>query len=141
MEQARGFAHFRQYPAWTCGPARIVGGEVILDESRAGQYYIHDAPPLMFELAALALDDGAGDHSSILAFVRRYGLLWHGREDLGSGECRESLESWLLEAYVMYRLISLCSILRDSRETGSIDSGRRMVASLPKHTRMLMLSQ
>lgn len=77
---------------WVRGPAHIVDNscEIVLDEDRIERYVLYQNTGLLFELAGL----GDGDKvQKALAFVRRYGLLWHGEEHLGSGEFRESLEA------------------------------------------------
>jgi hypothetical protein len=122
-----GLAQWRQYPQWVRGPARIVGDEVVLDENRAETYDIHErAKDLVFlELAELAWGRNQVDPRAISSFVRKNGLLWHGAEELGSGECRESLEDWRYEALVMTLVLELWSDLRKSIRQDSADPLRR----------------
>jgi hypothetical protein len=122
-----GLAQWRQYPQWVRGPARIVGDEVVLDENRAETYDIHErAKDLIFlELAELAWGRNDLDPRAISSFVRRSGLLWHGAAELGSGECRESLEDWRHEALVMTLVLELWSDLRKSIRQDSADPLRR----------------
>ena len=81
------------FSEWVRGPARIADGEVILDEDRAERYTPHSIDQAIFELAA------ASDYQDLRAFVRRYGLLWHGPDSLGTGECRESVSNWQTAVY------------------------------------------
>ena len=86
-------------PRWAKGPARIEGGEIILGKDRATAYDFaqpEESERMAFELAALPWREK--DQRKVVSFVRRYGLLWHGWDDMRSGECRESLEDWWREA-------------------------------------------
>lgn len=88
-----GFEVMSASPYWIRGPAWIDTDslEIVLDEVRAQPYYLYEGEGLLFDLAGL----GEGDKAqNVLAFVRRYGLLWHGADKVGSGECRESLYAW-----------------------------------------------
>ena len=90
-----------QHPEWVRGAAYTEGNEVILDESRAQRYFLHEpeqTEKMAFDLAAMAFHRSGRDPQRAVAFVRRYGLLWHGMNELGSGGCRESLEDWWHEA-------------------------------------------
>jgi len=119
-----GVANWRQYPAWARGPARIEGDDIVLDESRAEEYYLFEPTDLMFDLADLAADPANPDPRGALAFVRRYGLLWHGKEALGSGECREPLGDWWRESYVLAVTADLYVRLKESARSGSAESLR-----------------
>jgi hypothetical protein len=117
-------ASWRQYPSWARGPARIEGDEIILDEGRAEEYYLFEPTDLMFDLAALAADPANPDSRGALAFVRRYGLLWHGKEALGSRECREPLSDWWEESYALAVTADLYVRLKESARSGSAESLR-----------------
>jgi hypothetical protein len=121
VRQQRGIAQWRQYPFWAHGHARIAGDEVILDEARAERYYMYESTDLMFELADLAADWNKRDARDVLAFVRRYGLLWHGADDLGTGECREPLSKWWDESRMLAVIMDLYVDLKESAKVGSAD--------------------
>lgn len=90
-------------PVWARGRARVENEEIILDEARAEKYGFEnpEASELMaFDLAVLSLHPG--DKKEVVSFVGRYGLLWHGADDLGIGECRESLQDWWAESARLY---------------------------------------
>jgi hypothetical protein len=111
-----------QQPEWTKGPARIEGKEVILDARRANRYWIYEfeqAEQMAFDLAAMAFYSTGRDPQQVVAFVRRYGLLWHGADKLGSGECRESLDDWWLEAEKLSSVLSMSTKLGESMREGS----------------------
>jgi len=109
-----------QYPQWVRGPAHIVEDQVVLDTRRAEPYFIHEADnDLMFAFARLAADLDNLDERDVLAFVRRYGLLWHGAEDLSSGKCSEPLAEVWAEARFFLELLELYANLRDSVRSGS----------------------
>jgi uncharacterized protein YciU (UPF0263 family) len=120
MAEFTGLPMLAQYPQWVRGPARIVEDEVVLDGERAERYYLHDNEnELMFDFAALAADFEDLDERDVLAFVRRYGLLRHGAEDLDAGECRESLVDILVEAAFFAELLDLYTRLKKSIRAGS----------------------
>lgn len=119
-EEREGIVTWQGLPEWVRGPARIVGGEIILDEGRAEHYLLHNADEALLELAACSSAEG------FEAFVRRYGLLWHGPDFLTTGECRESLSDWRKEAREAKLLISLHMKLTEAVKTGSIDPVRSL---------------
>lgn len=119
--ERRGSATWRQYPHWARGPARIVGEDVILDEDRAEHYFLYEPTDLLFDLADLGADPNNRDPRAVLSFVRRYGLLWHGAEDLGSGECQEPLSKWWEEARILALTGDFYVRLKDSLEAGSVE--------------------
>jgi hypothetical protein len=121
VSQQRGIAQWRQYPFWARGRARIVGDEVVLDEDRAEQYYMYESADLMFKLADLAADWNKRDARDVLAFVRRYGLFWHGADDLGTGECREPLSKWWDESRLLAVIMDLYVDLKESVKVGAAD--------------------
>jgi hypothetical protein len=114
-------ANWKQYPHWARGPARVVGREIVLDEGRAEQYYIFEPTDLLFDLADLGAGPHMRDPREATSFARRYGLLWHGAEHLGSGKCREPLGDWWREAGMLAAMGDLYMRLRDSLQTGSTE--------------------
>jgi hypothetical protein len=116
-----GVASWRQYPFWARGPARIEGDEIVMYEAMAQEYYLFEPTDLMFDLADLAADPANPDSHGALAFVRTYGLLWHGKEDLGSGKCRESLSDWWRESYTFAVTADLYVRLKDSVQSGTAE--------------------
>jgi len=121
MGQA-GSAYWFQFPQWVRGPAKIVGNEIVLDEGRAEEYYIHEPTDLLPDLAGLAefLDSRSKGERLAVAFARRHGLLWHGPDKVGTGECREQLREWL-HAAINIRVTALLYVrLVDSIESGSV---------------------
>jgi hypothetical protein len=119
-----GVASWRQYPIWARGPARIEGDEIVMYEAMAQEYYLFEPTDLMFDLADLAADPANPDSHGALAFVRTYGLLWHGKEDLGSGKCRELLSDWWKESYMLAVTADLYVRLKESVRSGSAESLR-----------------
>lgn len=121
MSDQTGMAQWLQYPFWTRGPAHIVGegteAEVVLDEARAETYYMFGTRNLSFELAYLARDTNNLDTDDLLAFVRRYGLLWHGEADLGTGNCRERVLDIWVESGMLSLIIRMYSDMRSALET------------------------
>ncbi|MCA1728526.1 MAG: hypothetical protein LC751_03650 [Actinobacteria bacterium] len=106
------------FPEWVRGPARIADGEVVLDEDRAERYAPHSIDQAIFELAA------ANGYQDFRAFVRRYGLLWHGPDSLGTGACRESVSDWQKAAYEAATVVLLHMKLREAARKGSADPVR-----------------
>lgn len=105
---------------WVRGPAKIEDGEVVLDRGRAEKYEFLNAEAsemMAFELAALPWHKR--DEREVVTFVWRYGLLSHSAEDVGRGECRESLEDWWREATALHFVGAFYQSLMDSRESGS----------------------
>jgi hypothetical protein len=107
-------------PAWAKGPARIENGEIALDEERAEVYKFktpEDSERMAFDLAALSRQGST--ESDAVGFAGRYGLLWHGADDLGSGECREPLQEWWIEAGRLNFVGALYQAIVDSKRDGS----------------------
>jgi hypothetical protein len=104
---------------WVRGPARIDDHnyEIVLDEDRAERYMLYQDSGLVFDLAGLG--EGANRLQEALAFVRRYGLLWHGAQDLGSGQCREPLDVWFEAIGYLRFAMALYQSLRESVRIGS----------------------
>jgi hypothetical protein len=111
-----------EHPEWVRGPARVKDQEIVLDESRAEKYWLYEseqAEQMAFDLAAMALHRSGRDPQQAVAFVRRYGLLWHGPDKLGSGECRESLGNWWLAAEPLFSMLSMSIALGEAMREGS----------------------
>lgn len=111
-----------EQPEWVKGPARIEGKEIVLDESRAEKYWFYESAQvdqIAFDLAAMALHRSGRDPQQAVAFVRRYGLLWHGADQLGSGNCRESLDSWWLEGEKLFTVLHTATKLGEALREGS----------------------
>ena len=80
----------------------------------------HNLEQAIFELAT------ANDYQDIRAFVRRYGLLWHGRDALGTGECRESVSDWQQAAYEAATVVLLYMRLREAARTSTAEPVRSL---------------
>jgi hypothetical protein len=122
-----------QQPEWAKGPARIEGQEVVLDESRAERYWFYEseqAELMAFDLAAMAFYRSGRDPQQAKAFVRRYGLLWHGADKLGSGECRETLDDWWLAAEKLSSVLYVSVGLGEAMREGSAAPIRRFFEGL-----------
>jgi hypothetical protein len=110
-------ASFSPYgPEWIRGPASIEGGEVRLDRKRVEKYRISETHDLLFSLASM----DKGSPEDVKAFVRRYGLLWHGPDELG-GELRESLRGWVRVGTELVETMKFSTDLADAERTGSIE--------------------
>src|SRR3712207_6565140 len=116
------------------GPARIADGEVILDDDRAEIYGIHERADdhIFIELAELAAGPGKLDPRDVVSFVRRNGLLWHGAESIGTGECREPLTEWWNESWIMRSLLQVYVGLKHSLKVGSASPLREVLKRIPK---------
>lgn len=122
-----------EHPEWAKGPARIEGGEIVLDESKAQKYWLYEAEQterMAFDLAAMAFHTSGRDPQQAKAFVRRYGLLWHGPDKLGSGECRESLGDWWSAAEGLSALLAMSTALGEAMRDRSADPVRRFFARI-----------
>jgi hypothetical protein len=117
-----GVSNWRQYPHWARGSAHIDEGEIVLDESRAEKYFLFKPVDLLFEFADLTAPDPTNpDPQRAIAFARRYGLLWHGAEDLGNGQCREPLQKWWNESYDLAVVLDLYVRLTEAVEANSAE--------------------
>ena len=108
-------------PVWARGRARVENEEIILDEARAEEYGFENpeaSERMAFDLAVLSLHPG--DKKEVVSFVGRYGLLWHGADDLGSGECRESLQDWWAESARLYLVGLFYDALMKSKRDESV---------------------
>lgn len=127
-----GLAQWRSYPQWVRGPVRITDDEVILDEDRAESYGIHERADnhIFIELGELAADRKF-DPRDVASFVRRNGLLWHGADSIGTGECREPLREWRAESQIMGMLLEVYVGLKDSINKGSASKLREVFERFP----------
>src|SRR5215213_2902466 len=107
-----GIVRWVGFPEWVRGPARIIDSEIILDENRAERYVPDHLDRAIFELAACS------DYQDFRAFLRRYGLLWHGPNSLGTGECRESVAEWQEAVYEANLILLLYMKLGEAERTG-----------------------
>jgi hypothetical protein len=55
----------------------------------------------------------------VLLLVRRYGLLWHGKDELGTGNCRECLDDWWQEAEKLSSVLLTSIRLGEAMRKGS----------------------
>lgn len=117
-EGSEGIVTWQGLPEWVRGPARIIDDEIVLDESRAEHYFLHNVDEALLELAACARAE------DFKAFVRRYGLLWHGSDSLNTGQCREALTEWHREAREAKLVVLLYMKLTEAMKTGSVDPMR-----------------
>lgn len=62
-----------------------------------------------------------------VAFARRHGLLWHGPNELGQGECRESLRDWWIAGAELSITILLYIALHEGLDAGSGEPVRRFL--------------
>jgi hypothetical protein len=115
-----------KFPKWARGPARIVGDEIILDEDRAELYHLGEAMYVEFALENLDEDYP----QSAVAFARKYGLLWHGAEHLGTGKCRERLSDWWNVAYELHFLLTLYRGVQESLRAGTVEPLSRLEIDL-----------
>jgi hypothetical protein len=67
-----------------------------------------------------------------VAFVRRYGLLWHGASDLGSGKCRESLVDWFEAIGGLCVTMGLYQSLEAAIRSGSLEPIRKLELPWPE---------
>ncbi len=116
---------YKQYPQWARGPARVENGYVVLDEDRATPYYMFEPQDLLFDLLAIYRPNSLDD-ADVIAFVRRYGLLYHGETELGSGECRESLGEWYDDLVDLNLVARLYIDLIESKRSTPTESMREV---------------
>ena len=122
----QGFAFWRQFPQWVKGPAHLEGEEIVLDENRAETYYIHGPEDLVFDLTTLSPLRPNYKTQDVVRFVRRHGLLWHGPEAIGSGECRESLRDLGVAGSKLRFIVIFHKRLMEAVETGSTEPLRSL---------------
>ena len=103
------------------------GSDIVLRREDAEDYAFFEEDrldKLVLDVAGLRnigtlADPERLDPRPALAFVRRHGLLWHGPEQLASGECREPLRSLYLEGEELTLSTALYMLLRESLNTSS----------------------
>lgn len=119
---------------WAKGQARVENGEIVLDRDRAKEYEFkkpEESERMAFDLAALVRH--VGNEREAKSFAGRYGLLWHGWEDLErGGECRESLEDWWREAGRLYFVGALYQSIWKSKRDGLRDESGRVIYQAKK---------
>jgi hypothetical protein len=106
------YTAYETSPAWTLwwrGPARLEDGFVEIEPDRAEPYAVHgeDVADLLWDLA------GIRRPTDTLAFIRRYGLLWHGP---GDGMYREAFADWKELADLLTRLLAQHIAIGRARE-------------------------
>jgi hypothetical protein len=117
---------------WAKGRAKVEHGEVILDEEDAKEYEVsspEDAEHMAFELASLPWH--RKDEREVKRFVQRHGLLWHGWDDVGSGECHESLDDWWSEVAHLHFVGAFYQAILDSKHDGSAAKVQNFLRQLP----------
>jgi hypothetical protein len=119
-QEQGGIVAWVGFPEWVRGPSRVVDGEIILDEDRAEHYTPDNLDRAIFDLA------GVSHYQDVRAFVRRYGLLWHGPNSLGTGECRESVSEWQEATYEANVILLLYMKLWEAERIGSADPLRSL---------------
>ena len=83
-----------------------------------------------FDLAAMAFHGLGRDPQQAVVFARRYGLLWHGPDLLGTGTCREFLADWWVAAEKLSTLLLLSVWLGEAVREGSAAPVRRRFEGL-----------
>lgn len=119
-QEQGGIVRWVGFPEWVRGPARIVDGEIILDEERAERYLPDKLDRAIFELGA------SSDYQDFRAFVRRYGMLRHGPDSLGTGECREPVSTWKQAVQEAATVVLLYMRLKEADRTGSANPVRSL---------------
>jgi hypothetical protein len=113
----------RQRPMWARGSARLDGNDIVLRREDAEDYAFFEEDrldKLVLDVAGLRnigtlTDSEQLDPQPALAFVKRHGLLWHGPEQLASGECREPLRSLYFEGEELTLSIALYMLLYEKQ--------------------------
>jgi hypothetical protein len=103
---------------WARGRAQIEDGEIVLGKDRAMVYGFgtpEESERMALDLTALPY----GDEKAVVGFAGRWGLLWHGADDLGSGECRESLQDWWVEAGRLRFVADMYATIQDAKRKDS----------------------
>jgi hypothetical protein len=129
----------RPRPTWVRGPAFIDGDEIVLAGGAATRYAAFEpehAIRLLFDLGNLSqignwvkeakvLDIRLNDTGRALEFAKAHGLLWHGPQQVGSGEARESLKDWFIAGQEVSISTAMYSKIKQSLEDASAEPVRR----------------
>jgi CGNR zinc finger protein len=119
----------RQHPEWVRGVAHVEGDMIVLHEETAEKYRIDESehrPDLLMDLIAVR----ECERQDVLRFVRRHGLLWHGPDNLGRGECRESLIDWRVEGRHLWLTAQLYIGLNTAWQAGTAKPMRECLRNL-----------
>jgi hypothetical protein len=116
---------------WVRGRAHVADGEIILDASKTETYAFGQLDNLPLDLASL--DEGSPEQ--IVAFVRRYGLLWHGPDELGHGTTQlcESVQEWWHVIVELGNTINFYVDLRKAKKDDPQDTLRKSASPLFAH--------
>jgi predicted nucleic acid-binding Zn ribbon protein len=119
----------RQHPEWVRGPAYVEGDEIILYEAAAERYFTDESEHRQRLLMNL-IELRDCEPQDVVSFVYHHGLLWHGPEQLGSGECRESLTEWRVAVGNLWVTIGLYLTLNGAWEAGTAKPVREYLKRL-----------
>lgn len=111
------------YREWPKGRAKVVDGEVVLDETTAEIYLLNEPREnerMAFALAGMPFTGQNPSPDKVEDFVGEFGLLWHGRESLGTQQCRESLQDWATAIHQLSFAGVLYKKLMDSKDNQTI---------------------
>jgi hypothetical protein len=122
----------RPRPIWVRGRALIEADEIILVGETAERYSAFEpehAARLLLDLGNLAklgeivegertLNFRLTDPDRALDFVKTHGLLWHGPEQVGTEEARESLKDWFVAGAELAISTATYSCIKRSQEEG-----------------------
>jgi hypothetical protein len=132
-------------PLWVRGPATIDGDEIVLNGNTAERYAAFDpehATRLLFDLGNLAklgeIDEGTKtlrdakivDKQRAQGFAETHGLLWHGPQQVGRGEVRESLHDWFIHGLYLTFGTGTYSAIRLSQDEDSAEPVRSYLRTL-----------
>jgi predicted RNA-binding Zn-ribbon protein involved in translation (DUF1610 family) len=123
---------------WVRGRAHVADGEIILDAGKAETYALRQLDNLPLDLASL----DEGDPEQVVAFVRRYGLLWHGPDKLGKGtlELREYVQDWGHVVALLGNTINFYVDLRKTKKDDPRDTLRKSTSLFFAHAFMSSLA-
>jgi hypothetical protein len=107
--EKEGLRHRFVPTTWLRGIASLEDGWIVLDPARATKYPLYEETEVPYDLTRVERPPDA------LAFVRQYGLLWHGP---GADDHRERFENWKNAAS---GIASLCTMLIRLREAARGD--------------------
>jgi len=112
---------------WARGSAHLDGNGIVLRREDAEDYAFFEEDrldKLVLDVAGLRsigtlTDSEQLDPPTCPGLCERHGLLWHGPEQLASGECREPLRSLYFEGEELTLSIALYMLLREATNTSS----------------------